>query len=110
MIKLFDKPSNELSVDPASKKANEINLLHGKRPHMRAFHFSWLSFHVAFTGWFAIAPLLPYIQKDLKATKNEIVDSQITNVSATIFFRILVGPLCDRYGPKRVMGVLLILG
>jgi NNP family nitrate/nitrite transporter-like MFS transporter len=110
MIKLFDNPRKDLPVDPANQKANEINLIQGKRPYMRAFHFSWLSFHIAFTGWFAIAPLLPYIQKDLGATKNQIVDSQITNVSATILFRILVGPLCDRYGPKRVMAILLMLG
>jgi NNP family nitrate/nitrite transporter-like MFS transporter len=110
MIKLFDKPSKELTVNPDDQKANEINLIQGKRPYMRAFHFSWLSFHIAFTGWFAIAPLLPYIVEDLKLTSEETEDGNIVNVAAAVFFRFLVGPLCDRFGPKRVMALLLILG
>lgn len=110
MIKLLDNPSKELPVDPVNHKSNGINLIQGRRPYMRALHFSWISFNVAFTGWFAIAPLLPYIQTDLKATADQIHNSNITNVSATIIFRILIGPLCDRFGPKRVMSTLLILG
>ncbi|GBC03702.1 hypothetical protein RclHR1_05270011 [Rhizophagus clarus] len=110
MIKLFDKPSKELSVNSDDQKANEINLIQGKRPYMRAFHFSWLSFHIAFTGWFAIAPLLPYIMEDLKLTSEQTEDGNIVNVAAAVFFRFLVGPLCDRFGPRRVMALLLILG
>jgi len=110
MIKLFDNPSKQLSINPDDQKANEINLIQGKRPYMRAFHFSWLSFHIAFTGWFAIAPLLPYIMEDLKLSPEETEDGNIVNVAAAVFFRFLVGPLCDRFGPKRVMALLLILG
>ncbi|CAI2163006.1 14538_t:CDS:2 [Funneliformis geosporum] len=77
---------------------------------MRAFHFSWLSFLTAFTGWFAIAPLMPSIRKDLKLTPDQIADSNISSVSSTIIFRVLVGPLCDRIGPRRVMSVLLMVG
>ena len=32
---------------------------------MRAFHFQWLSFFVAFMAWFAYAPLLVIIRQDL---------------------------------------------
>ncbi|CAB4397614.1 unnamed protein product [Rhizophagus irregularis] len=110
MIKLFDKPSKELSVNPDDQKATEINLIQGRRPYMRAFHFSWLSFSIAFTGWFAIAPLLPYIKEDLKLTAEQAEDGNIVNVASAVFFRFLVGPLCDRFGPKRVMALLLILG
>lgn len=31
-------------------------------------------------------------------------------VSATIVARLMVGPLCDRYGPKRTMAVVLAMG
>ena len=50
-----------VAVDPAQhNKATELQLwpLFGSkltfaRPHMRAFHFQWLSFFVAFMAWFA---------------------------------------------------------
>ena len=62
-----------VAVDPAQhNKATELQLwpLFGSkltfaRPHMRAFHFQWLSFFVAFMAWFAYAPLLVIIRQDL---------------------------------------------
>ena len=50
-----------VAVDPAQhNKATELQLwplfgtkLTFARPHMRAFHFQWLSFFVAFMAWFA---------------------------------------------------------
>src|SRR6266542_2304874 len=104
---LFISP---IPIVPSTQKADGINLIKGKRPHMRALHFSWLSFLTAFTGWFAVAPIMPYIREDLKLTPNQLADSNISSVSSTIIFRIIVGPLCDRIGPKRVMAVLLMLG
>ena len=61
------------AVDPLQNfKATEIQLwpifgnkLSFARPHMRAFHFQWLSFFVAFMAWFAYAPLLVIIRQDL---------------------------------------------
>ncbi|CAG8566883.1 6829_t:CDS:2 [Funneliformis mosseae] len=106
MVRLF---ANPLPI-AENQKASAINLIKGARPHMRAFHFSWLSFLTAFTGWFAIAPLMTSIRKDLKLTPDQIADSNISSVSSTIIFRIVVGPLCDRIGPRRVMSVLLMVG
>lgn len=77
---------------------------------MRAFHLSWLSFCTAFTGWFALAPLAPTIRQDLNITKEQIGDANIASVSSTILARILVGPLCDKFGPRRVMAAVLLLG
>jgi len=104
---LFARP---LPVDKVTEKATAINLASGARPYMRAFHFSWLGFLTAFTGWFAIPPLLVTITEDLKLSKDQEASSNIAAVSSTILFRILVGPLTDRIGPKRVMGLLLMLG
>ncbi|CAG8469214.1 11555_t:CDS:2, partial [Cetraspora pellucida] len=64
----------------------------------------------AFTGWFAIAPLLPYIAKDLKLTPDQRQTSNIPNISSTVIFRILAGILCDFIGPRRVMATILIAG
>jgi len=104
MVKLFSRP---ITVDSDTQKANSINLIGFGKPHMRAFHFSWISFLTAFTGWFAIAPLMPTIKKDLKLTPAQVNDSNLTSISSTIIFRVIIGPLCDRYGPKRVMATLL---
>jgi hypothetical protein len=44
--------SYDLDVDSSQgNKAKEFKLFSLKRPHMRAFHFSWWSYHVAFLMW-----------------------------------------------------------
>ena len=41
-----------LKVDPdQDDRASEIKLCSIKRPHMRAFHFAWWCYHVAFLMW-----------------------------------------------------------
>ncbi|KAF9298501.1 High-affinity nitrate transporter 2.1 [Mortierella antarctica] len=91
-------------------KATNIKLLSLGRPHMRAMHLSWLSFFIAFLGWFAIPPLMPTIKADLKLTPHNISDANLTSVSATILARLIIGPLCDRYGPRKAMAGLLLIG
>ena len=67
---------------------------------MRAFHFSWLGFFIAFFIWFAIAPLLSEIRTTLDLTKKEVWTSSIVGVGGTIFMRFLLGPFCDKVGPR----------
>lgn len=48
----------DLRVDPLQDdRAIEIKLCpcSGKRPHMRAFHFAWWSYHVAFLMWYVLS-------------------------------------------------------
>ncbi|GBC10495.1 hypothetical protein RclHR1_09680005 [Rhizophagus clarus] len=106
MVKFFARP---LPIDPVTQKADAINLLGFGRPHMRAFHLSWFSFLTAFTGWFSIAPLIPTIKEDLKLTTSQVNSSNLTSIASTFFFRALIGPLCDRFGPKRTMATLLTI-
>ena len=96
-----------LASDPMSGKATEIRVLSFKRPHMRAFHCSWISFFVSFFIWFAIVPLLPYIKDSLDLTERQIFISNLFNLIPTE--RLIVGPMCDRYGPRKVFLVLLSL-
>jgi MFS transporter, NNP family, nitrate/nitrite transporter len=70
------------------------------RPHMRAFHYNWFAFFIAFCIWFCIAPLLPEIKDDLGITKKDVWTSNIIAVSGTILVRFIVGPLCDKFGPR----------
>ncbi|KAF8918025.1 High-affinity nitrate transporter 2.1, partial [Dissophora ornata] len=104
--KLFPK---RIIIDENGKATN-IKLFSFGRPYMRAMHLSWFSFFVAFLGWFAIPPLMPTISADLKLTASEISNSNLTGVSATILARLTVGPLCDRFGPRKVMSGLLLIG
>ncbi|KAK3575910.1 hypothetical protein CHS0354_002550 [Potamilus streckersoni] len=91
-------------------KAKSFRLFSISRPHMRGFHASWMGFFVAFTSWFSIQPLIPTITKELGLSRVEIARSGIASIGATIFARIGVGPLCDKFGPRRTMSAILILG
>jgi NNP family nitrate/nitrite transporter-like MFS transporter len=99
-----------IKTDPDNDdKATEIKLCNFSRPHMRAFHFSWMCFFIAFFIWFSIAPLLGEIRITLNLTKQEIWSSSIASVAGTILLRFINGPLCDKYGARRLMGVILML-
>jgi NNP family nitrate/nitrite transporter-like MFS transporter len=43
-------------------------------------------------------------------TKDQIENINIAAVLVTIFVRIIIGPLCDRFGPRRAYTWLLIIG
>lgn len=77
---------------------------------MRAFHLTWMAFFVCFFAWFAVAPLMPAIRADLGLTPSQIANINIAAVCVTILVRLLIGPLCDRYGPRLAYTWLLALG
>lgn len=77
---------------------------------MRAFHLSWLAFFVCFFAWFAVAPLMPLIKGEFHLSKDQLANISIAAVAVTVFGRLLVGPLCDRYGPRRTYTWLLLIG
>ncbi|KAL7556382.1 hypothetical protein ACA910_014124 [Epithemia clementina (nom. ined.)] len=97
-----------LKVDPLQDdKATELILFTAARPHMRAFHCSWWSFFIAFFLWFSISPLLGEIRDDLALTDEEVWTSSILGVGVTMFARILLGPLCDKYGARILFAIVL---
>eukprot|EP00605_Chrysophyceae_sp_TOSAG23-4_P002047 GSChrysophyteH1.ASY1.ANO1.2268.1 assembled CDS len=70
----------DIAVDPNQDyKATEIKIFSCAAPHMRQFHFTW----------------------DLNLSANDIFDSNIISVAATVLARFTVGPLCDAYGARR---------
>lgn len=78
-------PTYHLPVEhEEGDRAMEIKLLSCRRPHMRGLHCAWISFFLAFTIWFAPAPLLKEIQDTLGLTKKQLWNSSITNDSAFI--------------------------
>jgi MFS transporter, NNP family, nitrate/nitrite transporter len=78
-------------------------------PQMRTFHITWLTFFACFFGWFGLAPLMPTIREDLGLTKPQIGNIIIASVSATIIARLLIGRLCDTWGPRKTYTALLVV-
>jgi MFS transporter, NNP family, nitrate/nitrite transporter len=97
-------------MDNLNNKATRIRLFDFRSIQMRAFHMSWFAFHMCFFGWFGIAPLMAVVREDLSLTQTQIGNIIIASVAITILVRLLIGPLCDRYGPRRTYACLLILG
>lgn len=77
---------------------------------MRTFHITWLMFFVCFFGWFGLAPLMPTIRAELHLTKAQIGNIIIASVSATVIARLIIGWLCDRWGPRKTAVRLLVIG
>jgi NNP family nitrate/nitrite transporter-like MFS transporter len=91
-------------------KANSIKLFSFDTPQMRAFHLTWVAFFVCFFAWFACAPLMPVIKGEFHLSVSQIADINIAAVAITIIMRLIVGPLCDRFGPRKTYTGLLALG
>ncbi|AYL99354.1 MFS transporter [Mucilaginibacter celer] len=77
---------------------------------MRTFHITWLMFFVCFFGWFGLAPLMPTIRAELHLTKAQVGNTIIASVAATILARLIIGKLCDSWGPRKTAVRLLLVG
>jgi len=122
-------------INPVNLKSYTLPILNLNNPYSRSFHLSWreslipackartllvltinlcifiVGFFTAFLAWFAFPPLIPdAISNDLKLTPAQISTSNIIALTATLVVRLFVGPLVDRYGPRKVMAGLLIAG
>lgn len=91
-------------------KATSIRLFSFATPQMRAFHMTWMAFFVCFFAWFACAPLMPVIKGEFGLTKDQIANINIAAVAVTILIRLIIGPLCDKYGPRKAYTGLLLVG
>jgi MFS transporter, NNP family, nitrate/nitrite transporter len=88
----------------------KLNIFSLSGVQMKTFHVTWLTFFVCFFGWFGLAPLMPTIKEDLHLDKSQIGNIVIASVSGTIIARLLIGRLCDTWGPRKTYTVLLLLG
>lgn len=93
-----------------ANKATRINLFDFKSVQMRTFHLTWFAFFLCFFGWFGIAPLMAVVREDLLLTKAQIGNTIIASVAITVMVRLLIGPLCDKFGPRKTYSALLVLG
>jgi NNP family nitrate/nitrite transporter-like MFS transporter len=88
----------------------KLNIFSVKGVQMRTFHITWLMFFVCFFGWFGLAPLMPTIRTELHLTKGQVGNIIIASVSATIIARLIIGKLCDTWGPRKTAIRLLLVG
>jgi NNP family nitrate/nitrite transporter-like MFS transporter len=87
----------------------KLNIFSLKGVQMKTFHITWLTFFFCFFAWFGIAPLMPLVSEQLHLTKVQKGNVAIAAVSATIIARLIVGRLCDKYGPRRTYTWLLVI-
>lgn len=89
---------------------SDLKIFSIKGIQMRTFHITWLMFFVCFFGWFGLAPLMPTIRADLGLTKAQVGNTIIASVSSTIIARLIIGKLCDTWGPRITAVRLLLIG
>lgn len=93
-----------------SLKATKLSLFDFKSVPIRTFWITSISFFMCFFAWFGIVPFMPDVVRDLGLTPAQKWNSIILAVSGTVFARLLIGKLCDKYGPRLCYTWLLILG
>ena len=100
------------SPDPtkdALQRATSIDIFNFSSRSMREFHVTWVAFFICFFAWFGVAPLMGVISDDLQLTRTQVGNTVIASVAGTVVARILVGALCDHFGPRRTYRWLMIL-
>lgn len=97
-------------MSATAKPIAQLKIFSLKGVQMKTFHITWLMFFVCFFGWFGLAPLMPTIREDLHLTKAQVGNLVIISVSSTIIARLLIGKLCDTWGPRKTAIRLLLVG
>jgi NNP family nitrate/nitrite transporter-like MFS transporter len=96
-------------LNPLSGKAQQLPIINPFDRHGRVFFASWMSFMISFFAWYAFPPLLARtIRADLRLTPEQVLNSNIVALIAGFLMRVGVGPLCDQFGPRRVMTGILV--
>ena len=86
------------------------DLFRFRNAEIKALHLTWIAFFMSFYVWFNMAPLASSMLASVDwLTRDDIRLFAIANVALTIPARIIVGMALDRYGPRRVFSVLMVL-
>ncbi len=89
---------------------DKVDLLDLKKEEIKILHFTWIAFFITFYVWFNMAPLASTMLKNMDwMTSEHIKVLAICNVALTIPGRIAVGALIDRFGPRVVFSVLMVV-
>ena len=86
------------------------DLFRYRNREIQALHLTWIAFFICFYVWFNMAPLASSMLRASDwLTRDDIRLFAIANVALTIPARIIVGMALDRFGPRRVFSVLMVL-
>ncbi len=88
---------------------HSIRLLDFRDPKIKTLHITWFAFFLTFVIWFNHAPLLMHMKEAFGMTVQQVKALLILNVALTIPARIVIGILVDKFGPRKVYGILLVL-
>ncbi len=72
-------------------------------------HVTWVAFFISFVVWFSYAPLLVFIKESMGLSSQQLKALMILNVALTIPSRIVVGMLVDKFGPRAIFSMLLMV-
>ncbi len=89
--------------------SSQLNILNFKDPAIRTLHFTWVAFFITFVMWFSHAPMVMAIREEFNLTQAQWKALLILNVALTIPARVAIGILVDRFGPRTVFSILLIV-
>ena len=86
------------------------DLFRFRNAEIKALHLTWIAFFMSFYVWFNMAPLASSMLATVDwLTRDDIRLFAIANVALTIPARIIVGMALDRFGPRRVFSVLMVM-
>lgn len=88
---------------------DKLNILDFSNGSIRTLHLSWVAFFITFVVWFSHAPLMVFIKEAFDLSSQQIKALLILNVALTIPSRIAIGMLVDRFGPRSIYSMLLIM-
>ena len=94
-------------METKNQPLEKLNIFSFKGVQMRTFHLTWMAFFLCFFGWFGLAPLMTIVKTDLGLTKAQIGNIIIASVAATVVARIVIGKLCDSWGPRKTYTALM---
>ena len=77
------------------------------RPHLRALFCSLLAYFMSLFVGFSVIPLLGEIKDTLDLSSTTIYQASKTATMGALTSRILLGPLCDRFGARICIMVVL---
>jgi len=86
-----------------------LRLLSFSSRPIQMLHLTWFAFFLTFVMWFSHAPMKPFIMAAFDMTNAQWKALLILNVALTIPARIVVGMLVDKFGPRIVYSLLLII-
>ncbi|MCP5161474.1 MAG: MFS transporter [Hahellaceae bacterium] len=89
--------------------ADKFNIFRLADKKIVMLHMSWVAFFITFFMWFSHSSLLPLIQKTFGLSPAETKALLFLNVALTIPSRTLVGALVDKFGPRLMFSVLLVI-